>query len=136
VEGGSCNDYDYVCGDPINGFDIDGTCAWDACVVETVVLTAGAVYVFCKIFCDKPQAYVTPPKQLPGFPNAHPVPGKTRFPGGIRRRWKDSDGQIFEWDYQHGRVEKYDKRGRHLGEFDHKTGRQIKPADPKRRIEP
>ncbi len=25
VEGGSCNDYDYVCGDPINGFDLDGT---------------------------------------------------------------------------------------------------------------
>jgi len=24
VEGGSCNDYDYVCGDPINGFDLDG----------------------------------------------------------------------------------------------------------------
>jgi hypothetical protein len=24
VEGGSCNDYDYVCGDPVNGFDLDG----------------------------------------------------------------------------------------------------------------
>ena len=24
VEGGSCNDYDYVCGDPVNGFDLNG----------------------------------------------------------------------------------------------------------------
>jgi len=24
VEGGSCNDYEYVCGDPVNGFDLDG----------------------------------------------------------------------------------------------------------------
>jgi hypothetical protein len=24
VAGGSCNDYDYVCGDPVNGFDLDG----------------------------------------------------------------------------------------------------------------
>jgi len=26
VEGGSANDYDYVSGDPINGFDLAGTC--------------------------------------------------------------------------------------------------------------
>jgi RHS repeat-associated protein len=26
VEGGSCNDYDYVCGDPVNGIDLDGRC--------------------------------------------------------------------------------------------------------------
>jgi hypothetical protein len=25
VEGGSCNDYDYVCGDPVNGTDLGGT---------------------------------------------------------------------------------------------------------------
>jgi hypothetical protein len=25
VEGGSCNDYDYACGDPINNYDLDGT---------------------------------------------------------------------------------------------------------------
>lgn len=30
VEGGSCNDYDYVCGDPVNGFDLTGThCRWN-----------------------------------------------------------------------------------------------------------
>ena len=26
VEGGSCNDYDYVCGDPVNRLDLAGTC--------------------------------------------------------------------------------------------------------------
>lgn len=29
IEGGSCNDYDYVCGDPVNGLDIGGT--WGLC---------------------------------------------------------------------------------------------------------
>ena len=24
VEGGSCNDYDYACGDPVNGLDLSG----------------------------------------------------------------------------------------------------------------
>jgi RHS repeat-associated protein len=29
VEGGSANDYDYVCGDPVNGMDLTGThCSW------------------------------------------------------------------------------------------------------------
>ena len=28
VEGGSCNDYDYVCADPINGIDLAGTKKW------------------------------------------------------------------------------------------------------------
>ena len=28
VEGGSCNDYDYVCGDSINAFDLDGEVCW------------------------------------------------------------------------------------------------------------
>jgi len=31
VEGGSCNDYDYACGDPVNGLDLDGN--W--CVTGT-----------------------------------------------------------------------------------------------------
>lgn len=33
-------------------------------------------------------------------------------------------------------MEKYNKRGKHLGEFDFRTGEQIKNADPTRRIEP
>ena len=63
--------------------------------------------------------------------------GRLRHRGGkLRARWKDSDGKIYEWDSQHGELEKYDKRGKHLGAFDYKTGDKIKPADPKRRIEP
>jgi hypothetical protein len=55
--------------------------------------------------------------------------------GGIKRRqWRDKKGRIYEWDYQHGTLEMYDKQGRHLGEFDPMTGRQTKPPKPGRRI--
>ena len=56
--------------------------------------------------------------------------------GGKRKRWKDKKGNIYEWDYQHGTVEKYDKRGKHKGEFDAKTGQELKLPNPKRRVEP
>lgn len=52
-----------------------------------------------------------------------------------RRRWQTTDNKFYEWDYQHGTIEKYDKNGRHLGEFDPVTGKQTKPANPKRKIE-
>jgi hypothetical protein len=73
---------------------------------------------------------------LPGFPRARKVQGKTWFSGGIRRRWRDPDGRIYEWDYQHGAVEVYDRRGRHLGQFDPATGMQNGPAIPGRTVEP
>ncbi len=111
IEGGSANDYDYTNGDPVNASDLGGTCVEDACIAETVILTGLAAQVACHFFCGHPKAYHPAPRMLPAFPNARPAPGKTRYPGGIRRRWKDSDGNIYEWDYQHGRVEKYDKRG-------------------------
>jgi len=56
--------------------------------------------------------------------------------GRMRRRWKDDDGTIYEWDSQHGKVEVYNKRGVHQGEFDPDTGAQTKPADPGRKVEP
>jgi hypothetical protein len=81
-------------------------------------------------------AYVRPPRSLKAFPGAYRVPSKTRRQGGgLRHRWKDNAGTIFEWDYQHGRVEKYNWLGHHLGEFDPDTGAQTKPAS-NRRIEP
>lgn len=82
--------------------------------------------------------YQPPPKELAGFPEAKSVKLKTpvQGKGGRRRRWKDVAGIIFEWDSQHGTVEKYDKRGVHLGEFDPNTGQQTKPANPSRRVEP
>lgn len=87
------------------------------------------------------QSYIPAPTEdsLDGFPGTYRSKPKTGIPGdGKRRRWKDQDGNIYEWDYLHGRVEKYNSRGNcHLGDFDHKTGRQISDPDPARRpVEP
>ena len=80
--------------------------------------------------------YVPPAKNIPGIPGLRNVKPKTPFGGGKRKRWKDKDGNIYEWDYQHGKLEKYDRRGRHKGEFDPETGEQTKPPDSNRRVEP
>ncbi|HRI51090.1 MAG TPA: colicin E3/pyocin S6 family cytotoxin [Pseudomonadota bacterium] len=82
-------------------------------------------------------AYHSPPKQLDAFPTAQRVQQKTAVQGGgtLRKRWKDVDGTIYEWDSRHGTVEKYTKQGKHIGEFDPKTGVQLKPRDPTRRVE-
>ncbi len=82
-------------------------------------------------------AHKVPPKVLPGFPNAVNVKPKTHRPGGgLRNRWKDVNGDILEWDYRHGAVERYDPQGRHLGEYDADTGVCLKPPVSTRRIEP
>ncbi|WP_055136736.1 colicin E3/pyocin S6 family cytotoxin [Pseudomonas corrugata] len=81
--------------------------------------------------------YYPKPDFLPAFPDARWAPPKTRMKGGgLRPRWKDPDRAIYEWDFQHGAVEKYNKRGKHLGEFDYVTGLQTKPANPTRTVEP
>ena len=82
--------------------------------------------------------YHPKPDSLPAFPDAKWAKSKTSVQGGggLRPRWKSRDGTIYEWDFQHGAVEKYNKRGKHLGEFDHETGTQNKAADPTRKVEP
>lgn len=80
--------------------------------------------------------YQSPPDLLPAFQDARRVRSKSGVAGGKRARWKDSSGTIYEWDYQHGSVEAYDPRGRHLGQFDPFTGQREKCADPSRRVEP
>jgi hypothetical protein len=82
--------------------------------------------------------YQSAPRDLPAYPDARAVRPKTSVQGGggLRRRWVDSQGNIYEWDSQHGAVERYNSRGRHLGEFDPDTGAQTKPADPTRSVEP
>ncbi|MGX9559366.1 colicin E3/pyocin S6 family cytotoxin [Pseudomonas sp. CFBP 5750] len=81
--------------------------------------------------------YHPKPDFLPAFPSAKWAPPKTRMKGGgLRPRWKDNEKLIYEWDFQHGAVEKYNKRGKHLGEFDPITGAQTKPANPTRWVEP
>ncbi len=81
--------------------------------------------------------YYPAPKNLNAFPKATRAPRKTRTSGGrMRNRWIDDKGNIYEWDGQHGKVEMYDKRGTHKGEFDPNTGQQTKPPNPTRRVEP
>ena len=74
--------------------------------------------------------YHKPPDLLPAFPDAVSARPKSSVQGGgkKRNRWVDGRGRIYEWDYQHGAVEMYDKQGKHLGEFDPDTGKQTKPA--------
>ncbi len=81
---------------------------------------------------------IPPPKELTAFPTLKPVKPKTPVQGGsgLRKRWKDEVGNIYEWDSQHGTVEKYNKRGKHLGEFNPDTGELLKSADKTRSIEP
>ncbi|CAM3783030.1 colicin E3/pyocin S6 family cytotoxin [Smaragdicoccus niigatensis] len=69
--------------------------------------------------------YVHAPDELEAFPNARNVPSVGPH---YRTRWIDEDGKILEWDRKSGAVEKYTKRGVHLGEFDPITGRQLKAA--------
>ncbi len=53
----------------------------------------------------------------------------------MRTRWKDDDW-IYEWDYQHGHVERYDSRGNHVGGFDADSGDLVSEAISTRRVEP
>ena len=70
--------------------------------------------------------YYPPPKSLPGFPGAERVPNKGRA------RWKTPEREILEWDYQHGEVEVYDKKGKHKGSKK-PDGTGGKPAVPGRK---
>ncbi|WP_455922587.1 S-type pyocin domain-containing protein [Pseudomonas putida] len=85
--------------------------------------------------------YHPPPGTLEAFPAAKRVKPKSKVQNGgkERRRWKDDKGQIFEWDYMHGTVEMYSRRGVHLGEFNAVTGSEIPKKDsknkPPKRIE-
>ena len=75
--------------------------------------------------------YHLPPYGLPAFPDAKWVK-KT----GVRKRWVDSKGKIYEWDYKKGEVEVFDKTGKkHLGGFDPKTGKQRSKPVKGRKVE-
>jgi RHS repeat-associated protein len=78
------------------------------------------------------------PKEIEAFPGLERVKPKTPIQGGggLRKRWKDEKGRIYEWDSRHGTVEVYSKKGVHVGEFDPTTGKQLKPANPSRTVKP
>lgn len=80
-------------------------------------------------------SYYDHPKTLPAFPDAIRVKSKSSVQGGgkQRARWVDRKGRIYEWDYKSNAVEKFDKLANHLGEFNHITGEQTKPAKPGRK---
>ncbi|WP_448109056.1 S-type pyocin domain-containing protein [Pseudomonas azerbaijanoccidentalis] len=80
-------------------------------------------------------SYYDHPKTLPAFPDAVRAKSKSSVQGGGRKRarWVDHKGRIYEWDYKSNAVEKYDKLGIHLGEYNHITGEQTKPAKPGRK---
>lgn len=82
--------------------------------------------------------YHPSPTFLTAFPDAIRAPSKSGVQGGgkLRPRWKEPHGYIYEWDFERGKVEMYNKRGKHLGEFDPITGERTKDADNKRRIDP
>jgi Cytotoxic len=84
---------------------------------------------------DKPPS---PSANAAWLSNGVKCQAKTRVGKGssLRKRWKDQDGTMYEWDSRHGTIEKYDSRGIHQGEFDPNTGNRLKPADPIRRVEP
>ena len=55
--------------------------------------------------------------------------------GHGRKRWRSTDGsRLFEWDSQHGEIEVYNRRGKHLGVFDNE-GNYIKGPEKKRTID-
>jgi hypothetical protein len=81
--------------------------------------------------------FVPAPKNLSGFGKLQRAKPKTSVQGGggLRKRWKDSKGNIYEWDSRHGTVEMYNKRGVHLGEFDD-AGNRVGDAIKGRTVEP
>jgi hypothetical protein len=69
--------------------------------------------------------YIPPPRgPLPGFPGAR----RNGHTAG-RARWNLPDGAFLLWDSLHGRCEKHNKRGKHMGEYDI-DGNQTKPPNP------
>jgi len=87
---------------------------------------------------NRDHQYIPAPTNLPAFPELKESKPKTyNNAGKKRKRWKDNKGRIYEWDSQHGTIEKYNKTGKkHLGEFDPSTGRRIKPPDSTKTVEP
>ena len=85
------------------------------------------------------RGYYPAPNKIPGIKGLRPARPKTPKKGGtgLRKRWKDKKGRIYEWDYQHGRVEMWDKTGKHhLGEYDPYTGERLKGPQDYPPIEP
>jgi RHS repeat-associated protein len=64
VDGGSCNEYDYTCQDPVNAFDLTGL-AWR---------WPGAAEVICALLKTCTQERPLPPSDIPGTTRGLPRP--------------------------------------------------------------
>ena len=122
----------------IDGLPGEDVTADDGILVFPADTGLDALYVVFARPAKGDHKYYPPPKGLIAFPDAKMATRKTpvKGGGGLRKRWKTRDGTIYEWECQHGKVEKYNKRGKHLGEFDSETGEQTKDADNTREVEP
>lgn len=49
--------------------------------------------------------------------------------------WVDEDGFYYTWDALHGEIEKFDRRGYHLGALDPTTGKLISGPVRGRRLQ-
>ena len=86
-------------------------------------MQAAAVHLLNQKMHNK--KYHPAPKKVPG----HPEAGKGTYnQKSGRMRWKMPNGDIWEWDKQHGEVEVYDKTGKqHKGSFNPRTGKVKDP---------
>ena len=80
--------------------------------------------------------YIPPPDRLQGIPSAERVRPKSAVAARRRAQWVDNDGNIYEWDYQHGDLEAFNPARPTYWVIDPRTGRRIKKAVPGRRVEP
>ena len=79
---------------------------------------------------------VTVPGQY--IPRQHPdfLDEQEKFTWHGEPRWRDTSGQrIYTYDKRHGHIEAYNRRGRHVGVLDVKTGERIRGAVDGRRID-
>lgn len=52
------------------------------------------------------------------------------------KRWMSKNrSKLYTWDWTHGEIEVFNRRGRHLGVLDAANGVLIKPAVPGRKID-
>ncbi|MFF4415067.1 DNRLRE domain-containing protein [Streptosporangium sp. NPDC001559] len=143
IAGGSANAYDYCVGDPVNCLDLDGRIIWipvligigmlvEAVIAATIVtaIVVGVYGVFDNVRwlivnAESKRAEKANPGNSPTWKSLKPYRGKTKT---------DGKGKYYEWDYTHGDIEVYDKKGRHLGSADPVEGKIYKPAVSGRKI--
>lgn len=88
---------------------------------------------------DNPRAAAfgaTPVTKVPVPKSAPFLATLERVPRTGNPRWRNTAGdRVYEWDGLHGELEVYNRRGRHLGAVDPRTGVLIKLSVKGRKID-